>query len=76
MKKVQYIECTKGFLCGEGDGGFKYDEGFVMEGEVFQFMEGGDGTDFIGLEGANRFPDMEISFTPLELTQHFKFVTL
>jgi len=71
MATVKYIECIKGFLLGDKNDGI---EGCVMVGEIFEFDKDGDGTDFIALEGNNRCPGMEVSFSYEELAQNFKII--
>lgn len=69
MGNIKYIKCIKGVSFGDYNGNI-----LVMKGEVFMFDPNGDGTDFIGVEGKNRCPGMEISFTQKDLSKYFKII--
>ena len=62
------IECIKGFVIGEEDNSFA-----IMQGEVFKLSDIEDDI-FTGVEGANRCPGIEISFTEEQLAENFKLV--
>ena len=75
MSGIKYIVCTRGFQFDEIND--QHNAGkCVMEGEVVGVDPDGDGTDFVGVEGNNRFPGIEISFTSKELAKNFKILPI